>query len=61
MDDDWLTSDEARERLRVGRTKFYELLLDGQIPGAVRLGRTWRIHWPTLLRSWACQPPGRKE
>ena len=59
--EDWITPQECRHRLRVGRTKIYELLADGQIPGAVKLGNAWRIHLPTLLASWACQPLGSKE
>lgn len=59
--EEWITPSECQARLRVGRTKMYELLADGQIPGAVKLGNAWRIHVPTLLASWACQPLGDKE
>ena len=37
-----LTADEARERLRIGRTAFYSLVRAGQIPH-FRIGRLLRF------------------
>jgi excisionase family DNA binding protein len=49
-----LTPAEAQELLRVSRNTLYELLRRGRVPGARRLGRSYRIHRDTLL-SWLGQ------
>jgi excisionase family DNA binding protein len=49
-----LTPVEAQELLRVSRNTMYDLLRRGQVPGARRLGRSYRIHRATLI-SWLGQ------
>lgn len=34
---------EAAERLSVGRTKAYELIKEGSMPGVVRVGQSVRV------------------
>jgi excisionase family DNA binding protein len=38
-----LTIEEAAKALRIGRTAAYEAARRGDLPGAVRIGRTWRV------------------
>lgn len=38
----WMTSDEAQEYLRIGKTKFYSLLYSGKLP-SYRIGRAHRL------------------
>ena len=40
--DDLLTTEEAREALKVGKNALYELLAAGELKG-YRNGRVWRI------------------
>lgn len=42
MNDDLLTIDEARQYLKVGRTKMYELVWAKAVP-SVRIGKALRI------------------
>lgn len=39
----FMTPTEAMKILRLGREKFYRMLKDGEIPGAIRFGKQWRI------------------
>lgn len=39
---DWVTPDEGRVFLRLGKTSMYEKLRSGEIPSR-RFGRQWRI------------------
>lgn len=44
-----LTPDELAELLRLSPRTIYELLQTGEIPGAKKVGRAWRIHRDTVL------------
>jgi len=44
-----LTVDELAALLKINRKTLYGLIQDGQLPGAVKLGRSIRIHGPTVL------------
>lgn len=39
---DWVTPEEGRRFLRLGKTSMYEKLRSGEIPSR-RFGRQWRI------------------
>ena len=42
---------EAGARLGIGRDLSYQLARTGQLPGALRLGRLWRVSRPVLERA----------
>ena len=42
---------EAAESLGVSRSRIYELISSGQLPGCVRLGRSIRVS-SEALRAW---------
>jgi excisionase family DNA binding protein len=44
-----LTIAEAAELLRMAENTLYELVKKKEVPGAYRLGRSWKIHGPTVL------------
>lgn len=44
-----LTVDETASMLRVDRKTVYAMIRDRQLPGVQRLGRTIRIHRPTVV------------
>jgi excisionase family DNA binding protein len=35
---------EVAELLSISRSKVYLLLAEGRIPGAFRIGQSWRVH-----------------
>lgn len=41
----------AAELLGVGRGLGYSLARAGELPGAIRLGRRWRVSVPRLIRA----------
>ena len=43
MEPIFLTVDEAAEYLRIHRLSIYRLLKSGALPGALKVGRVWRI------------------
>ena len=43
MESSILTPEEFAEKYKIGRTKLYEMLRAGKIPGAFKIGNTWRI------------------
>lgn len=47
---DLLTVSQARSALQIGKNKMLELLADGQIEGAFKLGRTWRIPKTSIVQ-----------
>lgn len=49
-----LTVDEASRALRMSRSRLYELLQRGEIPGVVHIGRSVRIS-RTELEHWVCR------
>ena len=51
-----LTVDEAADRLRIGRSKMYELLADGHI-ASIHVGRLRRIEPQALLDYVHSQKP----
>ena len=53
-----LTVDEVARVLRVDRKTIYELIRRGELPGVRRLGRSVRIHRPTVL-AWLAEGQGR--
>jgi excisionase family DNA binding protein len=46
-----LTVPEVAERLRIGRRAAYEAIARGEIPGAVKIGRTIRVS-SFMLGQW---------
>lgn len=40
---EFLKVEEVAKRLRIGRNQAYAACEAGEIPGAVRIGRSWRI------------------
>ena len=50
---EYLTVEQTAKLLQYGKTTLYTLLRQGKIPGAVRLGGSWRIYKPTLERGFA--------
>lgn len=48
----WITVDELRERLRISKTKAYQLATDGSLE-TIRIGRSLRVSEESYLR-W-CQ------
>jgi len=44
-----LTVTEVAELLRVSRKAVYDMLRHRSLPGARKLGGTWRVHRDTLL------------
>lgn len=47
---DLLNVNEARQALRLGKNKILELLAAGEIEGAFKIGRTWRIPKDSIKR-----------
>jgi len=41
---------EAAELMSISREKAYLMIRSGEMPGIVRIGRSVRIHRPTLVR-----------
>jgi excisionase family DNA binding protein len=57
----FVTVEEAAELLRLDRKTVYAMIKRGELPGARRFGRTYRIHLPTLLEWFAAgQRPARR-
>lgn len=46
---DLLNVNEARLALRLGKNKILELLAEGEIEGAFKIGRTWRIPKSSII------------
>lgn len=46
---DLLNVHEARQALRLGKNKILELLAEGEIEGAFKIGRTWRIPKSSII------------
>ena len=53
---EFVTIDEAAEILRLERKAVYRLAGRGELPGCQRLGRTFRVHLPSML-SWFTSGP----
>ncbi|MCA1670411.1 MAG: helix-turn-helix domain-containing protein [Thermomicrobia bacterium] len=49
-----LRDHEVAAILNISRSKAYLLMASGDIPGVLRLGRSIRVHRPTLL-AWLTQ------
>ena len=52
--------DEAANALSISRTKCYALAAAGQLPGAVRLGKSLRVSRKRLL-AWIEEQSGQTE
>jgi len=39
---------EAADLLGISRSKMYELVMSGKLPGVIRIGRSVRVHRPAL-------------
>lgn len=44
-----ITVDEASALLRVSKKAVYDMLRRDQLPGARKVGRSWRMHRDTIL------------
>ena len=57
---DIITVDELAEYLKLDRKTIYDSVKAGEMPGAQRIGRSIRIHSPTVLawleRGWLPKP-----
>lgn len=53
-----ISFEAARRLAGVSRNTFYKLAQRGQIPGAQKLGGTWRFHREKLLLFLACEELG---
>jgi len=56
-----LTVPELAGLLRMNTKVIYDLVAQGRVPGATKVGRAWRVHRPTVV-AWlagqaAPQPP----
>jgi len=49
-----ITIEELAELLRVSLPTAYAAVKRGQVPGAVKVGKCWRLHRSTVL-SWLVQ------
>lgn len=54
----FMTIEEAAELLRLNSGSLYKMAQRGEIPGARKIGRAWRIHRPTLLDSITSETRG---
>jgi excisionase family DNA binding protein len=48
--DEYLNFEEAKKYLKVGRTKMFELLSEGELPFATKVGNRWRFSQKELSR-----------
>lgn len=57
-----LTVDELSRLMRINKNTLYDLIKAGRVPGAGYLGRSIRIHGPTVL-AWLQQgsPPFKRD
>ncbi len=51
---DLLTLNEARHALQIGKNKMLELLWNGQIEDAFKIGNCWRIPKSSLINYISC-------
>ncbi|MEL6545409.1 MAG: helix-turn-helix domain-containing protein [Myxococcota bacterium] len=54
----FLTIEETAELLRLNPGSIYKMAQRGEVPGAAKIGRAWRIHRDTLLRSLMSETRG---
>jgi len=50
-----LRIEEVAAKLRIGRTKAYELAQAGELPGAFKVGGQWRVRRREFL-AWVGEP-----
>ena len=55
---EYLSSQEIAERLGVSRVRIQQLLRDGRIKGARRVGQSWIVPWPITVSPGARGPDG---
>ncbi|MDD5308331.1 MAG: helix-turn-helix domain-containing protein [Deltaproteobacteria bacterium] len=53
---EFLTIEEACDLLRLDRRTIYGMIERGELPGARRCGRTYRIHRPSMISSFSASP-----
>ncbi len=58
LEEAFLTVDELAELLRLNRKTVYEAIARGDIPGARRIGESYRIHRATVIE-WFTSSQGR--
>jgi excisionase family DNA binding protein len=51
------TVEEAAKVLKIGRNQLYDLINRKKIPGTRRLGRSIRLHMPTVI-AWFARSTG---
>lgn len=49
-DDDLMSLEQAAPMLRVSRSMAYRLAARGEFPGAMKVGRLWRVSVPKFRR-----------
>ena len=55
-----LKAEQAAKLLNLSRSKFYELMTAGEVPGVVRIGRSVRISRAALV-AWVRERSGEGE
>lgn len=50
--DEILTAQEVAERLNLPLATILLFARRGELPGARKLGKQYRIHWQTLVDAW---------
>ena len=48
-DDEILTIQEVAATLRISERTIYAMAKEGRLPGAVKIGRSWRVLRPKLM------------
>jgi excisionase family DNA binding protein len=56
----FMTIEEVAELLRLSERSVYGLARKGELPGAVKVGRSWRVERATLMESLR-KPPVSSE
>ncbi len=58
---DWLTPEELADLMRVHRQTIYRELRAGRLPGAIKIGRQWRISREAMVRALADKAGSHEE
>jgi excisionase family DNA binding protein len=53
---EFLTVEECAQYLRLDRKTVYSMIRRGELPGARRCGRTYRIHRASVVSSFSAKP-----
>jgi excisionase family DNA binding protein len=56
MMDEWLSVPELAERIGLSKEAVYRLARAGELPGAIKLGRRYVVHYGAFLGSAGITP-----